>query len=201
MLRRLALAALLALPAAAQPAAAQPAAAQPAAAQPAPTRALLAKGREVLAADLEHALRRDVLEAWYPRAVDSTAGGFLSRFDYRWRPVGDQQKMIVSQARHVWTTARLAAFFPDESGMLRAASAHGLRFLRERMWDAEHGGFFWLVTREGAPVPEADGRRQGARVEFRNVNFSYTPGVPVCQPVGWIHADGPRLPVLQDRRR
>jgi mannobiose 2-epimerase len=59
-----------------------------------------APARSALAAEVKGALRAD-LAAWYPRAVDREAGGFLSEFDYRWRPTGEQDKMIVTQARHV----------------------------------------------------------------------------------------------------
>lgn len=112
--------------------------------------------RAALAEEVDYALRAEVLAAWYPRAVDREEGGFLSRFDYAWRPVGDQQKMIVTQARHVWTTAQAAMLADDPA--YRAMSLHGVAFLRDWMWDAEHGGFYWLVERDGTPVPEADGR-------------------------------------------
>lgn len=112
--------------------------------------------RAALAVEIERSLRREMLAPWYPRAVDRERGGFLSRFDYRWRPVGTQEKMIVSQARHVWTNARAAAFLHDTSYLPNAR--HGFAFLRDRMWDRERGGFFWLVTRDGTPVPEKDGR-------------------------------------------
>ena len=113
--------------------------------------------RRVLAAEIRRSLRSELLAPWYPRAVDREAGGFLSQFDFEWKPTGNQDKMIVTQARHVWTTARASQFLPDDS-MLLPASAHGFRFLRDRMWDRQHGGFFWLVTRDGTPKPEADGR-------------------------------------------
>jgi mannobiose 2-epimerase len=66
--------------------------------------------------------------------------------------------MIVTQARHVWTTARAAQFFPADSTFLPLA-AHGFRFLRDVLWDRDLGGFYWLVTRAGWVKPEEpDGR-------------------------------------------
>ena len=114
---------------------------------------LTSTSRSALAATVRQSLRAELLAPWYPRAVDREAGGFLSQFDFEWKPTGDQDKMIVTQARHVWTTARASQFFPDDT-LLRPASAHGFRFLRDRMWDRQDGGFFWLVTRDGAPKPE-----------------------------------------------
>ena len=112
--------------------------------------------RAALAAELRGELT-DLLAAWYPRTVDREHGGFLSRFDHAWRPEGTQEKMIVTQARHVWTASRAAAFFPDDDRFLPLA-AHGFAFLRDVLWDAEHGGFLWLVSREGTPLPDANGR-------------------------------------------
>lgn len=98
----------------------------------------------------------EFLRAWYPRAVDREHGGFLSQFDADWQPTGAQDKMIVSQSRHLWTNARAAQFFGDTTYL--AAARHGFQFLRDALWDREHGGFFWLVTRDGQPKPEPDGR-------------------------------------------
>ncbi len=141
MIRLVALASALSLMA--------PAVAQPAAGP------LTPEVRRTLAEEMDVALRQ-VLEAWYPRAVDREAGGFVSRFDHAWTPVGDQQKMIVTQARHTWTTAQAAMRTDDPA--YREMARHGVAFLRDRMWDAEHGGFYWLVERDGTPVPEPDGR-------------------------------------------
>ncbi|HEX9106507.1 MAG TPA: AGE family epimerase/isomerase, partial [Longimicrobiales bacterium] len=81
---------------------------------------------------------------------------FLSQFDSAFTPTGDQQKMIVTQSRHVWTNARAAAFFRDSSYL--PAARWGVAFLRDHMWDRQKGGFYWLVARDGTPVPERDGR-------------------------------------------
>jgi mannobiose 2-epimerase len=137
--------ALLLLPALLGPLLAPPLAAQ----DPAGTRASLA-------AEMRAALT-DLLDAWYPRTVDGEHGGFLSRFDHQWHPQEPQEKMIVTQARHVWTTARAAQFLPDDERFLPMA-AHGFAFLRDVMWDADHGGFFWLVSRDGTPRPGQDGQ-------------------------------------------
>lgn len=112
--------------------------------------------RVALAAELRSELDA-LLAAWYPRTVDAEYGGFLSRFDHAWSPEERQEKMIVTQARHVWTTARAAEFFPGEDRFLTLA-AHGFAYLREVLWDEEHGGFFWLVRRDGTPLPDGPER-------------------------------------------
>ncbi|MEO6528079.1 MAG: AGE family epimerase/isomerase [Gemmatimonadaceae bacterium] len=132
-------------------------AAAPASQSPAAAATLSAASRGALAAVIRQSLRTELLAPWYPRAIDREAGGFYSQFDYEWNATGAQDKMIVTQARHVWTTARAAQFFPADT-MLLAASAHGYRFLRDRMWDRRDDGFYWLVARDGTPKPETDGR-------------------------------------------
>ena len=114
--------------------------------------------RVELATTIRKSLHDEFLKQWYPRAVDRDSGGFLSQFDYRFNPDGTQEKMIVSQSRHVWTTARASQFFPGDSTGFLGESSHGFRFLRDRMWDKEKGGFYWLVTRGGTPKEDAPGR-------------------------------------------
>ena len=116
-----------------------------------------ADDRTVLADEMAFALKDQLLEVWYPLAVDTLHGGFLSDFTYRWEPEGPQRKMVVTQARHVWSASKAAMLYPEDRRYLHAA-AHGFAFLRDVMWDAEHGGFYALVTREGTVVTgEGDG--------------------------------------------
>jgi cellobiose epimerase len=124
---------------------------------PSATASLSAERRRALAVEIRRSLHDELLASWYPRAVDREQGGFLSQFDYDWKPSGAQDKMIVTQSRHVWTTARLSRLFPRDTFLLPAA-AHGVAFLRDRMWDRQYGGFYWLVARDGTPKAESDGR-------------------------------------------
>ena len=103
-------------------------------------------------ADTVEAALQSLLDVWYPRAVDSLHGGYLSYFTHDWQPEGAQDKMIVTQARHVWTTAKAAGFYERDKARYLPMSAHGFAFLREAMWDSVHGGFYALVTREGEPT-------------------------------------------------
>jgi mannobiose 2-epimerase len=85
---------------------------------------------------------------WYPRTIDTVNGGFWSDFDYKWdRKKGKQDKMIVSQARHVWTASELALSYGDKK--YEDIAAHGYRFLRDALWDDENGGFHTLLGIEG----------------------------------------------------
>ena len=109
--------------------------------------------REEFATEVRQSLENDLLKVWYPRVVDEVDGGYLTDFDADWNPVGPQKKMIVTQARHLWTSSRLLQFFPEKD-YLRAVADHGYAFLRDRMWDKKDGGFYWLVDKQGNPTKD-----------------------------------------------
>jgi len=103
---------------------------------------------------------RDVLDTefrrWYPLAMDTVYGGFFSDINADWELDGGQDKFIVTQARHVWSTAHAAVSSPGASALLRVA-AHGMDFLKNTMWDREYGGFYNMVDRRGEPL-KGDGQ-------------------------------------------
>jgi mannobiose 2-epimerase len=89
-----------------------------------------------------------ILKAWFPRTIDKEYGGFLSDFDYRWRPRGPQDKMLEYQARQTIAAAKGASRSKD----LYGTALHGFRYLRGKMWDADRGGWFRLLDRSGNPL-------------------------------------------------
>ena len=109
-------------------------------------------GGATIAAEARAALRRHVLEPLVPRIVDAEHAGFLVDFDERWRPVGPHEKTLEHAARTTAAFALLDAVFPG-TGCDRLAR-HGCAFLRDVMWDREHGGFFARVARDGTPCWE-----------------------------------------------
>lgn len=94
----------------------------------------------VPAADIETALIKH-LTTWYPRIIDSINGGYWTNFEYDWTRSVDQPKMLVTQARGLWTAARAASAFPNDPVYKKAAD-HGFEFLITKMWDTKHGGFY-----------------------------------------------------------
>ncbi|MBE7169630.1 MAG: AGE family epimerase/isomerase [Williamsia sp.] len=101
-----------------------------------------------LAREMDRSIRTELMNKWYPHCVDSQYGGYISTYTYDFKPSGPQDKFIVTQARHVWSTAKAAEFYPHSTYYL-ACSRHGFRFLRDVMWDKVHGGFYNLVDRQG----------------------------------------------------
>lgn len=98
--------------------------------------------------ELRRTLEENVLGFWLPRCLDDEHGGYLLSFDRGGEFAGNDDKMIVTQSRMVWLFARLSRTDAVD-GEYREEAELGFDFLREAMWDDEHGGFYWEVTREG----------------------------------------------------
>lgn len=107
-------------------------------------------GMDSILKQMQFAAKEGLLDKYYPRNIDTLYGGYLSSFTYDFRVTEDQEKMIVTQARHIWSTAKAALFYHDKS--YTGMSQHGYLFLRDKMWDPLYGGFFNLVSREGKVI-------------------------------------------------
>ncbi len=104
--------------------------------------------KQQIAAQMKISMVDKLLKPWYPASIDTTDGGFLSSFSYNFKPVGNQDKMIVTQARHIWSTSKAAEEFPEVKYYKEAAS-NGFQFLKNVMWDKEYGGFYTYVDKKG----------------------------------------------------
>ena len=100
-----------------------------------------------LAEELDDTLK-GILNAWFSRCVDKEHGGFLSDFNYKWKASGPQLKMLEYQARMTRVAARAAAYPGLES--YREIAVHGFNYLKDVMWDHEHGGWFRMLDRTGS---------------------------------------------------
>lgn len=96
-------------------------------------------------------LQEGILKKWYPLVIDRECGGYFTNVSSDWKLAPEQEKMIVAQARHVWTTSRASIFYPDESARYKEYARHGFLFLRDVMWDRQFGGFFQIRSRQGGP--------------------------------------------------
>src|SRR6185436_2976897 len=106
------------------------------------------QGRLQIANEMEYSIQHELLNRWYPGSVDSTYGGFITTYTYDFKPTGPQDKFIVTQARHTWTTAKASELYPEVTYYL-SCSKNGFHFLRDFMWDKTFGGFYSLVDRQG----------------------------------------------------
>src|SRR5215468_4444833 len=106
------------------------------------------------AEEAETVLRRDVLGVWFPRTVDNENGGFRSNFARDWKPVarGDG-KFSVFQGRMTWISSQVVMRRPDLKMQFEPFVKHGVDYLRNVLWDKQHGGFHWGLTDKGEISP------------------------------------------------
>ncbi|SHM73815.1 mannobiose 2-epimerase [Cyclobacterium lianum] len=109
--------------------------------------------RLTLATEIQHSIEKKMINKWYPSAYDTIYGGYISSFEYDFSPAAVQNKMIVSQARHLWTLSKLIERYPDTVHYKTGAKL-GLRFISEKFWDDAEGGFHTLLDREGNVIAD-----------------------------------------------
>lgn len=109
---------------------------------------------------LREVLRRHVIDAWFPACLDREHGGFLCDFDHRWRPAGEQVKLLEFQARQTRVAALAVRLDPSDRAM-RAACEAGWLALRDALWDAEHGGWYACADRAWRPLHDGEKHAHG----------------------------------------
>ena len=95
-------------------------------------------------------LQHTVLQFWIDHAVDKQYGGFLGRLYRRGQPTNFGNKSVVLISRSLWSFSEAYRRYPDPAYQRMALEC--LKFLRDKMWDREHGGYYFMVTREGKIV-------------------------------------------------
>ena len=103
---------------------------------------------ERLIEEFQNALVNGILKRWYPLVLDREYGGYFTNVSSDWTLLPHQEKMIVSQSRHIWTLSKVSEFVNGNSGY-RSMAQHGFSFLKDKMWDNEFGGFYQIRSREG----------------------------------------------------
>src|SRR5258708_38781657 len=69
-------------------------------------------------------LKAGVLDRWYPQSFETAYGGVLTTFTFDFKPVREQDKMIVTQARHTGTNAKATLHYHGRDTLLKG-SRHG----------------------------------------------------------------------------
>ena len=99
-------------------------------------------------AEIESHLNDELLPFWFNRSMDKTHGGYITHFDKDGKDTGEDEKSMLGQARCIYTysTAYRHGYGGEQSGDF---ARHGVDFLIDKMWDSEHGGFYWVTDRAG----------------------------------------------------
>jgi mannobiose 2-epimerase len=95
-------------------------------------------------------LQHGVLPFWIDHAVDQQYGGLLGRLDRQGQPTDYGNKSVVLISRSLWSFSEAYRRYPDPAYQKMAAEC--LKFLRDKMLDKEHGGYYFMVSREGKIV-------------------------------------------------
>ncbi|MFT3749906.1 MAG: AGE family epimerase/isomerase [Agriterribacter sp.] len=103
-----------------------------------------------IAKAMEFTMKQEQLDKWYPKSIDTVYGGFITAYTFDFKPAANQDKMIVTQARHTWVNAKAMELYPDVDYYKKGAQ-QGFRFLKDKMWDSIYGGFYTLVDQKGNP--------------------------------------------------
>ncbi|MEL7077092.1 MAG: AGE family epimerase/isomerase [Cyanobacteria bacterium J06582_2] len=104
---------------------------------------------------LEKILLQNIVPFWYPEVIDLAEGGYKLNHNLQGKWQGKANKSLVSQTRTLWFFAQMISSKYGTSEHLEAAR-HGYKFLRERMWDSQFGGFYWEVDSSGNVVTKPD---------------------------------------------
>jgi mannobiose 2-epimerase len=98
--------------------------------------------------EAENHLENELLPFWTSRMIDEKNGGYLTHFDEKGNDTGEDEMSLIAQTRCLYTlsSAHRAGY---GNGKLAEMARHGVDFLLEKMWDKEHGGFFWMLDRKG----------------------------------------------------
>ena len=110
--------------------------------------------RKVILAELKEQLKVE-LDHFGQATIDTVYGGYFTDMNYKWELEGRQNKMIVTQARLVWSNANASLYYKEKEPYYRYAR-HGFEFLKNVMWDRQYGGFYDMVSREGKPLEFRD---------------------------------------------
>ena len=109
--------------------------------------ASMAQSDAAMALEMKSVLLNNILHVWYPTIIDTVHGGFYTNFAYDWKKIRAQEKMIVTQARGVWTACKAAEHFPEDK-RYRQAADHGFAYLADTMWDKSNGGFLTYTNKK-----------------------------------------------------
>jgi mannobiose 2-epimerase len=103
---------------------------------------------ERLIEEFQNNLINGIVKRWYPLVLDKECGGYFTNVSNDWTLPPEQEKMIVTQSRHIWTLTKVSAYVNNNNDY-RSMALHGLPFLKNKMWDSEYGGFYQIRNREG----------------------------------------------------
>jgi len=110
-------------------------------------------GREDLlqARDTLHRILQENIIPFWMTTIDREQGGYNLNHDVNGKYLGASTRTLVTQARTVWFFSRLAnsPYAGAQRKEYLEAARIGYEFLRDHMYDKEHGGFYTAMSPTG----------------------------------------------------
>jgi mannobiose 2-epimerase len=100
--------------------------------------------------EIESELKDNILAFWIQHTVDAKNGGFVGEITSDMQVLIDADKGLVLHARILWTYACAYRVYKKPEYLEMAERAY--HYLFEAFLDKSHGGFYWMVNRNGEPV-------------------------------------------------
>ncbi|THF75000.1 AGE family epimerase/isomerase [Cohnella fermenti] len=102
--------------------------------------------------ELTGELRDNILGYWIKNTVDRKRFGFVGEIKQDGRVVEDADKGLVLHARILWTFSAAYRTYRDDEYAEMARRAYAA--LREKFWDDEFGGLYWMIAADGRPTSD-----------------------------------------------
>ncbi|PKR83687.1 N-acylglucosamine 2-epimerase [Heyndrickxia camelliae] len=99
--------------------------------------------------DFIQELNERILPFW-TNLLDRENGGFYGKVDFQLNVDPNSPKGGVIGARHLWSFS--GAYLLTQAEQYLEAATHAYQFLKEKLWDHEHGGIYWLVDYKGRQI-------------------------------------------------
>ncbi len=98
--------------------------------------------------EAESHLTQELLPFWTSRMRDDLHGGYITHFNEQGNDTGEDEKSLIAQTRCLYTIASAHRAGYGE-GSYAELARHGADFILNKMWDKNHGGFYWMLNRKG----------------------------------------------------
>jgi mannobiose 2-epimerase len=106
-----------------------------------------------LLAGLRDHLENGIIPFWMERALDKEFGGYMTNFNENGEALAMPEKYLNTQVRLLWWFSRLLRAYPARKDFRKMADA-GADFIIKYFWDAQNGGWFWKVKRDGTGIDD-----------------------------------------------
>ena len=106
----------------------------------------------ILKERIEQELRGNILPFWMQHTVDRENGGFYGAVANDLRILNEVPRSVVLCARILWSFAAAYRAYRDVAYL--EIAQHAFAYLTTRFWDAQYGGFYWMLDCQGQPVSD-----------------------------------------------